>query len=127
MTKWSTFERSAAGQMTFPLVLLTDRDAYAQRLRNRFRFFLGEWFLDLRLGAPYYDYLFVKDPDPKVVRILLQRIVETLPGTKYIRNMDLDIDRQSRTCTLSNLEIEMTTGEVFFSQNETYIIKLPIE
>jgi hypothetical protein len=33
-------------------------DAVAQHLRIRLRFYLGEWFLDTRVGIPFYTQIF---------------------------------------------------------------------
>jgi hypothetical protein len=122
----ATLARNADGQTAIPLRVIRSQEAFTQRLRHRFRFFLGEWFLDLRLGVPYYDYLFVANPDDRIVRALIRRIIEGVPGAKNIASMVIAIDRKTRRCTVSELEIEMTDGETYYSQSDTFVIALPL-
>ena len=46
----------------FDLQLVEGRDQIAQNLMIRLRFILGEWFLDITAGIPYYDDFFIKAP-----------------------------------------------------------------
>lgn len=56
--------------------LITDPAAAgAQKLSNKFRFFLGEWFLDQRLGVPYYQVVFVKNPDLGAIKQLFRKVI----------------------------------------------------
>lgn len=58
-----------------------DGDEYVrQKLSSRFKFFLGEWFLDRRLGIPYYQDVFVKNPDMLLVRSIFRQVVLGTPG-----------------------------------------------
>ena len=45
-----------------------------QKLSVRFKFFLGEWFLDLREGVPYYRDVFTWNPNLPVIRALFRRV-----------------------------------------------------
>ncbi len=51
-----------------------------QKLATRFQFFLGEWFLDLRQGIPYYRDVFIHRPNVDVIRSLFRRVILTTPG-----------------------------------------------
>ena len=51
-----------------------------QRIAARLKFWLGEYFLDIRQGIPYLRDFFVKNPDPNVMDSILRRVVLSTPG-----------------------------------------------
>lgn len=55
------------------------------RLAARLKFFKGEYFLDRRKGVPYYDHVFVKNPNIDVVRTLFRRVILGTPGVLSLR------------------------------------------
>lgn len=69
--------------------------AKAIKLRNRFLLFLGEWFLDTRIGVPYFQFLFVKNPDVALVRRMLRRVIESVGF--LVETLDLTYDPSART------------------------------
>lgn len=68
-----------------------------QKLSARFRFFLGEWFLDLRQGVPYYRDVFVANPNLIAIRALYRRIVIRTPGVLALRRFAILYDPAART------------------------------
>lgn len=67
-----------------------------QKLAARFKFFLGEWFLDQRQGLPYYRDVFKKNPDLGVIRSVFRRVVLDCPGIVGIRKFELKFDHSAR-------------------------------
>ncbi len=60
----------------FDLVLVDGRDQVGQRLKTRLKTFLGEWFLDIDRGVPYFEDVLVKNPDmARVNAVLTQQIL----------------------------------------------------
>ncbi len=78
------------------IVLVSAVTLTRQKLRSRFKFFLGEWFLDLRQGMPYYRDVFVKNPNIPVIRSLFRRCAIETPGVKSLRRFDLALDAVER-------------------------------
>ena len=70
---------------------------YRQKLAARFKFFLGEWFLDARQGIPYYQSVFVKNPDLDLIRSLFRKVILTTPGIKQIKTFSLSYDPAARS------------------------------
>lgn len=74
------------------LSLVDGTEAIAQHLRNRLRFFLGEWFLDQRQGLPFFREIFVKNPDRQVIRTIFRRTIRETPGIATMARFELTID-----------------------------------
>jgi hypothetical protein len=83
------------------LVFCSGAAFYRQKLAARFKFFLGEWFLDQRLGLPYYQNVFVKNPDLDLIRSLFRRVILTTPGIKSIKTFTLSFDPAARKLSFS--------------------------
>jgi hypothetical protein len=101
----SGFKMTTAGDLdlsTGGLVLTRNRaDLVAQKLRNKLLFFLGEWFLDTRLGVPYFQSILVKNPDVATVRQILVTAISSTPGVVQVFDVNLEIDRRVRELTFS--------------------------
>lgn len=92
------------------LVLCRDVRAITQHVEARLRFFLGEWFLDLREGVPYWEEVFVKNPDVSVVRTLLSRVITETPGVVDLTTAEFRFDPQERILYYT-IEFSTDTGQ----------------
>lgn len=68
-----------------------------QRIAARLKFFQGEWFIDLRQGVPYRQYVFVANPNLAVIRSLFRRVILGTPGVVKLPTLKLALDRPTRT------------------------------
>lgn len=78
------------------LSLVEGADAIAQKVGIRLRFIRGEWFLDERIGLPYYTDVLVKNPDLTVVQSLFRRAIASTPGILEIVRFSLTVDAARR-------------------------------
>ena len=76
--------------------LIEGDDEMIQKLVIRFQFFLGEWFLDRRIGIPYFQSVLVKNPNIPFVRSVFRQTILTTPGVADLQNYDLDYDPLTR-------------------------------
>lgn len=83
------------------LFFFTGSDAIAQHLKIRLRLFKGEWFLDTRVGIPYYQSILLKNPNLAVVRNIFRRAIVTTPGVESLDRIDLDLDAATRVLSLA--------------------------
>jgi hypothetical protein len=61
---------------------------------------LGEWFLDKRLGVPYFKHILIKNPDLGLVRSLYRRILQGVPTVASIERLVLTLDKGKRELTV---------------------------
>lgn len=86
---------------TGDFVLISDSDETVQSVRIRLRFYLGEWFLDNRLGVPFYEQVFVKNPDLTQVEGLLRGVILETPGMATLTSYRQTLDGETRTLTVT--------------------------
>ena len=98
------------------LVILTDDSAIAQNLSIRLKFFKGEWFLDLRIGVPYYQQILIKNPSLTVVRSIFREVILETAGIASISFFDLSVDSAIRLATLRFTALKDDGGTLDFSE-----------
>ncbi len=86
---------------TGDLVILSGVDATAQRLSRKLKFFLGEWFLDTRLGIPYFGSILVKNPSTNVIISLYRQVITSDEAVTILNDLDLEYDAANRTLSVS--------------------------
>lgn len=73
----------------------------AQSVKTRLLHFQGENYLDTRTGVPWFQAILRKSPNLVRVRGLLRSAILSVPGIASVPFLDLDLDRASRTLTVS--------------------------
>ena len=92
------------------LSLVTAENAIRQKLVQRCQMFLGEWFLDLSEGVPYYRDIFIKSPSLSVIRSIFRRVLESTPGVDRVKDITLENDTARRSLAVG-WEVTTDTGE----------------
>lgn len=82
------------------LVLVAGAAAIVQAVRIRLQFFKGEWYLDLAAGLPYYQSIFVKNPNVGVLQGIFRDEILNTPGVSSVESLTLNLDRQTRKLTV---------------------------
>lgn len=106
----------------FDLQLLTGIDRVAQQIKIRFLFFLGEWFLNVTLGVPYYRDILIKSPNRAVVEGLLREVIITTPNVREVLELTFEYDEVTRRLDV-RFRANTDFGELVFAQTE---MELPI-
>ena len=83
------------------LVFVTGADAVAQHLKLRLRFIRGEWFLDVRVGIPYYSQIFIKNPNLAAIETIYRRAIRETPGVDTLDRFDFEFDSATRQLEVS--------------------------
>jgi len=82
------------------LYFVTGADAVAQHLLIRLRFFKAEWFLDQRVGIPFYTQVFVKNPNLAAIQTTFRRAIVSTSGVDTLERIDVDLDTPTRELTI---------------------------
>lgn len=78
------------------VVIIDGRDQIRQAIFCNFRFFLAEWFLDLREGVPYFQEILVKSPNLETVSSAFREALRKTPGVTEINLFELELDTANR-------------------------------
>ncbi len=83
----------------------------AQKLTNRFRLFLGEWFIDTRIGIPYFQLVFVKNPNLQVIAQLFKRVCLQTPRVLNVLSESLNFFNGQRSL-ICEMKVQTESGAV---------------
>ena len=101
------------GQLS--LTSAANKNAISQHLKQRLKFYLGEWFLDNRDGVPYIQQILKKAPNPVIVDSAFKKAISETPGIISIQEYDIDINNQTRELQLT-FKARTIEGDVKFSE-----------
>lgn len=80
----------------YDLQIVDGSEQIKQNLAIRLRFFLGEWYLNIDEGIPYYQDILIKSPNrTRVESIFKETIINTL-GVSQILSFESDFNAIQR-------------------------------
>jgi hypothetical protein len=95
----------------FGFGLTTDSvDALKQKLKIKHQLFLGEFYLDVTKGTPYYEKILKKNPDLVEIAAVFKVQILTTPGVKELTEFNVDFDEALRNYIL-DYTILSTNGD----------------
>jgi hypothetical protein len=100
----ATLALTNTGDLAFTagrLTLLRGADETAQRLRQKFLLVKGEWFLDTRIGVPYFALMGVKNPNLESIRRTFRSIILSEEAISEIESLTVDLNRATRELTFA--------------------------
>ena len=95
----------------YDLVIIDGVDQVAQNLEIRLKFFLGEWYLDIDAGLPYYQDVFIKSPNQIRVESLIKQEILDTDGINEITSFSSEFDSSLRKFSV-NFSALADEGEV---------------
>lgn len=111
----------ATWDLVVPLRILRGAPAVVQRIRCRFRFWFGEWFLDTRLGVPYRERVLLKNPDTNLISALFRDVLVTTPGVRAVETFRAELDASRRFLSCDFLAY-LVDGAQVVSQGEPFVV-----
>ena len=81
--------------------LTSGSEATGQRISQRLKMFLAEWFLDKTRGVPYFEQILVKSPNAVVVDAVLKREIITDPAVLALQEFSVDLNTTLRLMTVT--------------------------
>jgi len=97
------------------LSLLTGFDAIEQHLKQRLKTFYGEWFLNKKVGVPYFEQVFVKNYNANILDSVFKKIIIETPGIIQLLEFSLEIDSSTRELFLT-FKASAVEGVIDFSE-----------
>lgn len=88
-------------------------DSIAQAVRVRLLWFFEEWRLGPDLGFPYFEHLFVKNPNETKLRHLIRETVMEVEGVTDVTDITFTVDQKQRTAAIA---VTFTTDEDTFRE-----------
>ena len=96
-------------------VLTEGVDAISQHLSQRLKTFLNEWFLDNRIGVPYFEHVLKKNFDPVIVDTVFKKEIINTPGVLELLAFNADLDKVARTLQIT-FKARTSEGIIDFSE-----------
>ncbi len=93
----------------------TGQETIADFVGVRLKTFLGEWFLDQSLGVPYFEEIFKKNFNARVVDAVFKNEILDSPGIIELKEFELDLDEATRQLTLT-FAARSEEGDINFSE-----------
>ncbi len=93
-------------------VLIDGHEAVGQDLSTCLKSCRGDWILDENVGIPFYEFIFVKNPNRLIVNAIITEAIESRPGVDSVIKIIYDFDGATRTLSLAELRVRMDDGEI---------------
>jgi hypothetical protein len=111
-----TLKVDSSGDLDFSsggLVLTTSLEQFAaQKFDEWLNFYLGEWFLDTRLGFPYFRHVIGRrTADLRLIESLFLRVFERAPFVRSVLQLGLEFNSRTRALALS-FKVLLNDGSV---------------
>ena len=71
-------------------------ESVRQRVEQRLRFFRGEWFLDTRVGTPWFQFVLTRPFAEGVADAVLRQAIQAVEGVLGVESTDIEVDREDR-------------------------------
>jgi hypothetical protein len=97
---------------TGKFITLTGPEYAAQKIRQRFKLFLGEWFLDQSKGVPWFAQVFVKNPNLDAIRALFRAELLKVPGIIGVSQIESSFVPATRTLSLAYVAVYETGAKL---------------
>lgn len=89
-----------------------DKERVRQNIRERLQFFLGEWFLDIRVGVPWFQEIFVKPANLALTESELKRAIIQTKFVNELLEFEFLADIPNRFIEIPNFAVDTTFGRI---------------
>ena len=97
------------------LALSSGIDDIAQDVQTRLKTFLGEWYLDTRIGVPYYSRILGQKPQIGLIKGVFRDTIMTTPGIIRITQLDLTYEGATRG-VIVRFKADTTAGPLNYNR-----------
>ena len=97
---------------TGSFVSLTGPEYAKQKIAQRFKLLLGEWFLDTTKGVPWFQSVLVKNPNLELIKSLFRDEILAVPGIVGVKDIEAMFTPSIRTLSLAYVAVYVTGATV---------------
>ena len=76
-------------------------NARYQKCLELLQFFKGEWFLNTEEGVPYFQRIFIKNPDSRAILSIFRKALMLVPQAANVSELKYDLDNVIRKATIT--------------------------
>lgn len=87
-----------------------------QEAMIRMKWFLNEWAFDPGKGMPWFEHVFIKNPNEQYIKKLLTDQVMSIESVISVPKMNIAVEKKSRTATIM---FSMQTSEGTYDKEVT--------
>jgi len=80
---------------------VTITDSVIQAIKIRLRWFAGEWRVNPDYGMPYYDDIFIKNPNKVLLEEQIREEILSVTEVTEVTSVSVSIDAKTRCATIS--------------------------
>ncbi len=102
------------------LSFVVNADQVVQHIRQRIQTFLGEWFLDLSVGVPWFQDILGKPQRLDIVETTLKTTITGTPGVTSLTSFAIDVDNAAERIIAVSFAV-VVNGEEISQTVETTI------
>jgi len=114
------FQDTPSGlQLRFTTTL---EEAAVQGIRQRIQTWKGEWFLDIRVGVPYIDQVFIKKPNLVLLESMFRSIILQVPEIKAVPSVKMVIDSATREASVVWKAVLTNNQEISSADYRAFIL-----
>jgi len=73
------------------LVFVNELDELVQHLRSRIIFIKKEWRYDIRIGFPWWEFVFINNPNLRTIESLLKSLILKTEGVTKILEFEMNL------------------------------------
>ncbi len=89
------------GDLVFTNGDVSFTDSVVQAITVRLRWFLGEWKINTDFGVPYYDDVFVKNPNKVLLEERIREEILSVEEVEEVSSVSINIDSNTRAATIN--------------------------
>lgn len=90
----------ANGDLKFVNGDVSFTDGVVQAITIRLRWFFGEWKINTEYGVPYYDEIFVKNPNKVLLEERIREEILSVEEVEEVSSVSINIDSNTRIAVI---------------------------
>ncbi len=90
------------------LNLIAGAEKIRQQVEILLQTFLGEWFLNVEHGIPYYEKVLIKQANRAEIEAIIRDKIRSIEGVRRIQTFSIMVNHPTRRL---RADLEMTTDE----------------